>query len=275
MEVDQEKAIWLNPRHPNFDRWRRGRNVAAARAQVVREIVSAHIICRGLKVLDLGSGEGGTSSLFAESNDVLRYDLSLLKLNKQQDLEPDHPLINGDAGFLPFRDSSFDLIILQDVIEHTGNRTLLIKELSRILNKTGIIYLSTPNKYSVLNIIADPHWGIPFLCLFSKPVIKKKFLRFFRTEDSTREDIAELLSFNQLKKLFSGYILKLKTREIISLLSDNPKGILWSSFHLLLYKILRKSGLFFILNKTADNSPGFINNFITPTFYIILNKKQN
>ncbi len=274
MEVDREKAVWLDPFHPNYKRWQRGRNVAAERAAVVYKIVSAHKICSGMTVLDLGSGEGGTSSLFAESNYVVSYDLSLLRLKRQQNIERNYSLINGDGGFLPFRDSSFDLIILQDVIEHTGNRTLLIKELSRILNKTGIIYLSTPNKYSVLNIIADPHWGIPFLCLFSKTVIKKYFLRFFRMEDSDREDIAELLSLNELEKLFSGYCLKLKTREIISLLSENPKGILWSSFHFLLYKTLKMSGLFFILTKTADNSSGFINKYITPTFYVIMNKKE-
>ncbi len=270
LNVDQGKAVWLNPEHPNFERWSRGRNLAKERAEVARDIISSVKTCEKLDILDLGSGEGGTSSLFAGSNKVISYDLSLLRLKCQKRSNQNYHLINGNGEFLPFYDSAFDLIILQDVIEHTAKRDLLINELSRVLKKDGIIYLSTPNKYSVFNIISDPHWGIPFLSLFKRPVIYKYFLRLFRNADLGRNDIAELLSLRELKNLLKDYRFQINTKDIVHLLSKDSRGILWSSFHIFLYDILKKSGLFFLVEKLTNNRSGFINNFITPTFYIIL-----
>lgn len=266
----REGTVWLNPTHPNYERWLRGRNAAGNRAQVVSKIVSAHKICKRLNILDLGSGEGGTSSLFADSNYVVSYDISFLRLKRQKEKYRTYKLINGDARFLPFGDSTFDLIILQDVIEHIENPYFLIEELSRVLNKDGILYLSTPNKFSILNIISDPHWGIPFLSLLKRNSVKKYFLRFFRRNDYSRDDAAELLSLQQLKKLFHAYNMQLKTTEIVHILSEDPGGILWSSFHLFLYNAVRKSGSFLILKRMSNNRSGLMNNFFTPTFYIVL-----
>ncbi len=272
MEAEQEIPAWLNPGHPNYDRWARGRDLSRKRAEVVRKIISVVSSCQDLDILDLGSGEGGTSGLFAEQNRVISYDLSLLRLKRQKKYLPDSGLVNGTSANLPFRNSSFDLVILQDVIEHVQERKLLVNELTRVLRYDGIIYLSTPNKYSAINILADPHWGIPLLSILKRSAIKIYFLRLFRREDMVRSDIAELLSLNELKKLFAGYRLSLNTKEIVELLSKDPAGILWSSFHISIYKLLQKSGLFFILKKIANNDQGILNNLFTPTFYIILKK---
>lgn len=266
--IYQEKTIWLDPGHPNYERWQRGRKLAKERAEVVIEIISSVRSCENLIILDVGSGEGGTSSLFAGSNNVISYDLSQLRLKRQQQLNQNYYLINGKGEFLPFRDSSFDLIILQDVIEHTAERGLLINELSRVLKDDGIIYLSTPNKYSVFNIISDPHWGIPFLSLFKRPAIHKYFLRLLRRNDLSRNDTAELLSLSELKILLEGYRFQINTKKIVRLLSQDSKGLFWSSFHLFLYDLIRKSGLLIILKKLSNDRSGFINNFLTPTFYI-------
>jgi ubiquinone/menaquinone biosynthesis C-methylase UbiE len=269
LNIDQEKAVWLNPEHPNYERWRRGRKLATKRAEVVKKIISSIKTCENLTILDLGSGEGRTSSLFAGSNNVISYDISLPKLKKQQLLNQKYSLINGMGEFLPFYDYSFDIIILQDVVEHIEKRDLLINELSRVLREHGIIYLSTPNKHSIVNIISDPHWGIPFLSLFKRPVIRKYFLRLFRGKDLRRNDIAELLSLRELKNLLKDYRLHINTKEIVQLLSQDSSGILWSGFHLFLYNLLKMAGLFSVLGKITNNESGFVNNFLTPTFYII------
>ena len=267
-----QNAAWLDVRHPNYERWKRGRDLLHKRAFAVKEIVSSSVKCGDLDILDLGSGEGGTSALFAEHNNVISFDLSLLRLKRQQKYFSNYSKITGRAENLPFRYSSFDLVILQDVIEHIEEPDLFIAELTRVLRSDGSIYLSTPNRNSFFNIVSDPHWGIPLLALFSRPGIKKYFLRFFRKSELSRNDIARLFSLRQLKYLFREYELNLKTKEAVDVLDRNPEGILWSSFHLLLIEIIRKTGTFALLKKAASNKEGFINNYFTPTFYAVLKK---
>ena len=272
MEIEKEYISDCNTEHPNYERWERGRQAAYKRAEVVKSIITTVRSCRNMRILDLGSGEGGTSSLLSDSNTVISYDLSIARLKRQQKSAQNYPLINGNAESLSFKDSSFDVIILQDVIEHIENRKTLISELCRVLDESGIIYLSTPNKFSVLNIISDPHWGIPLLGLFKRAGIKKYFLRFLRKKDFHRGDIAELLSLNELTKLFSDFNLYIKTKEVVQILSKSPGGLLWSSFHLFLYNIIKKSGLLFLINRAANNQSGIINKYFSPTFYFILIK---
>ncbi len=270
MEI--RKIVWLDKGHPNYSRWKRGRDLLNQRASVVQKIICGGIKCSALDILDLGSGEGGTSALFAESNNVISFDLSLVRLRRQKENFSNYFLINGRAETLPFRNSSFDLIILQDVIEHMTDPVLFVHELSRVLRNDGSIYLSTPNRNSLFNIVSDPHWGIPLLALFNRRDIKKYFLRYFRKSELSRNDIAQLLSLRKLKDLFKEYKLNLKTREAVSLLDQNPEGILWSNFHLFLLRFLLKTGLISVLKKAASNKNGLINNYFTPTFYAMLQK---
>jgi ubiquinone/menaquinone biosynthesis C-methylase UbiE len=269
MEIKDKEAVWLNPDHPNFQRWQNGRHLSKERAITVNEVVSLETICKALKILDIGSGEGGTSAFFSDSNHVISYDIDLRRLGKQKQVN-NLVLINGDAEYLPFRKSGFDLIILQDVIEHINNRNLLVKELMRVLKDSGLIYISTPNKFSLLNIISDPHWGIPLLSLFNRDGIKKYFLRFFRKKDLTRNDIAQLLSLKEIIQLFPGYKIMLHTKEVANFLSEDYKGIIWSSLHIKLYHVLKKSGLILLLKYFANNKFGFINNYFTPTYYLTI-----
>ncbi len=272
MEAEQKIPAWLNPEHPNHERWERGRKLSRKRAVTVQKIIASARECRNLHILDLGSGEGGTSALFAEQNSVISFDLSLLRLQRQKSLTPIFDRVKGFSGHLPFRDESFDLIILQDVIEHIQDREQLVKELKRVLREKGLIFISTPNKYSFINILADPHWGIPLLALFKRPAIKKFFLRYFRKKDHDRNDIAQLLSLAEVKSIFDGFGILLKTREVVKIFSEQPEGILWSNFHLFLYKLLQKTGLISVIKKSATNKEGFINNYFTPAFYALLQK---
>jgi ubiquinone/menaquinone biosynthesis C-methylase UbiE len=52
----------------------------------------------------------------------------------------------GGALKLPFRDNYFDTVVSWEVIEHIPKNTedRMFKEVSRVLKKNGIFYLSTP-----------------------------------------------------------------------------------------------------------------------------------
>ena len=95
-------------------------------------------------------------------------------------------LVNASALQLPFSNHSFDLIIIQDVIEHLTNISDFYSEVKRILKTNGMIYLSTPNKLSIFNFFNDPHFGLPIVSILKRESIKKYFLKHFRKDDYYR-----------------------------------------------------------------------------------------
>ena len=259
--------------HPNYKRWQKAREISNERAKFVEKIISNEILPEGLLILDVGAGEGGTSQLLSQKNFVVSLEPKSERIRKiisKDSLQP----VMADTCKLPFKPDSFDLIILQDVMEHLIVSEELIEGWYKHLTENGIIYLSTPNRLSLLNIIADPHWGLPFLSLFKRDQIKKCFLKLFRKSDYQREDIAELLSLRNLYELFSEkYLIKVYTKLSVEHLLNGGKGLIWSNFHLGLVKLVNLLGLKNLLIKISNDKPGIINNFFTPTFYIILKKK--
>lgn len=298
MEVNKTTPAWLDPSHPNFKRWETARNLSIERGKFVRSVIEQDIKVQNLSVLDLGSGEGGTANFLSKDNFVVSFDLSLIRLQRQKEnvipkessneesvtylgdrflsqqvgIETtQQKFVNGTALQLPFSDHSFDLIIIQDVIEHLNETKSFINEVKRVLKPKGIIYLSTPNKYSIFNFISDPHFGLPVVSVLKRESIKKYFLKHFRKDDLNRQDIAQLLSLTELVKLFSNnFDLQLKTKFVVKELFNGNKGIVWSDFHLKLISFCKAVKLDKLLIKISNDKKGVLSKFFTPTFYITL-----
>lgn len=262
--------VWLDNSHPNFLRWQKSRELILERGNFVKSVIEKHIACSGLQILDLGSGEGGTSAVLSQNNSVISFDLSLLRLKRQRD-KGKFEKINGNALNIPFKPNQFDLIILQDVIEHLTDINSFVKNLETILKPNGIIYLSTPNKLSIFNFIADPHWGLPIVSVLRRNHIKKYFLKNFRGNDINRSDIAQLLSLKDIKKYFStDFEIHLNTKYSVKKLFEGHKGIIWSDFHFFLIRISKILHLNKLILKIANDREGFVNKYLNPTFYFIL-----
>jgi len=265
---------WLDKTHPNYLRWEKSRKLALERGGFVKSIIEEHINCSDLKILDLGSGEGGTSTVLSQKNSVISFDISLLRL-KRQGNNGKFNKINGSALILPFKPKQFDLIIVQDVIEHLSNVNLFVKNLKILLKPTGTIYLSTPNKFSLFNFIADPHWGLPFVSVLKRNQIKKYFLKYFRKEEINRNDIAQLLSLKEINEYFSfDFKINLNTKYSVKKLFEGNKGIIWSDFHIFLIKVCKVLYIDKFIFKIANDKSGFINKYLNPTFYFVLKRKS-
>ncbi len=275
MEIRNDcEPSWLNPAHPNFERWKRGRELASARGKFIRSVILQSEKCSNLSVLDLGSGEGGTAQILAEDNFVVSFDISKVRLTRQAANHIRASQINGDGLHLPFKNNSFDLVIVQDVVEHVSNAHGLIVQIKHVLKNGGILFLSTPNKYSLLNLLADPHWGLPFVSILKRETIRKYFLKYFRKSDYNRADIAQLLSLKELWALLKNdFDINLETRFVLSELLNGNKGIVWSDFHLTLVNLAKKINLNKLLIKIANDGSGFTNRFLTPSFYFVLKRK--
>ena len=274
MEVREEKKVaWLDESHPNYEKWKRARDISLDRGLFVRSILEKKIKCENLTILDLGSGQGGTAKILSENNKVISLDLNIVRLKLQEDFKDNIQRVNGDALIVPLKSDSFDLIILQDVIEHVNDPQSLLVSLHNLLKKNGILYLSTPNRLSVFNVVSDPHWGLPLLSIFSRKTIRKYFLRNFRKSESERKDIAQLLSLKELMTLFGNkFNFALFTSYAVEELLKGNKGIIWSDFHLALLKLIKIFRFDELILGTVNDKPGFINKFLTPTFYSLLEK---
>lgn len=273
---DGDKPYYLNPKHPNYKKWERSRENSILRGSFVYQLIKSKRDLTNCVILDIGSGFGGTLINFAsDSNKLYSLEIDKYKLYAQ----PDHPSIlkiNADAFNLPFENKTFDVIILQDVIEHVENPFLLLEKVSTKLKDDGIIYLSTPNKFSIINLISDPHWGLPFVCLLNRKTIQRIVIPTFRPLEKNRTGIAQLMSLKQLLKMFEKLNLSyvLSTSYAVNSMFESPEKIAWSSLHLIIIKLIKKIKLDFLIKKISNDRIGFLNRFITPTFYFLLFKKN-
>lgn len=275
MEVTKDTPVWLDRSHPNFIRWERARNISIERGRFVRKILEQLIDVTNKRILDLGSGEGGTSKIFSEENFVVSLDISLIRLKRQKTNFQINKTVQANAFFLPFSDSSFDIVILQDVIEHVESPEYLINEIERVLSPNGLIYLSTPNRFSIINFLSDPHWGTPFISILNRKIIRNFYIKYFRKTEKHRKDIPQLLSLNKILNLFSYQSeIKIMTDFAVEELFKENKGIIWSDFHLKLINTLKRIKADKIVRRISNNNFGFVNKYLTPTFYIVMKRNQ-
>src|SRR6266496_1516223 len=190
---------------PDFARWREGR-IWQERQQDDR----LRLIARyggpldGRRILDLGSGMGGTSVALALSGaaplafeynraycDIIRlragrYDLYL-------------PIVNGAGERLPFADASFDLAIAWDVVEHVQHPTLLLAELARVLRPGGRALLTIINRFA----FRDPHYHLPLLNWLPRPLAEVIIERRGRSKGgsdfSDRQKLSEMHYFTMAR----------------------------------------------------------------------------
>lgn len=89
---------------------------------------------RAGNILEIGAGQYNTHREYL--NDGCRHISLNLAVSEK-------PAVVGDAHLMPFRNSSFDGIIVLEVLEHIPTPDLFIKEIMRVLKIGGIMIGST------------------------------------------------------------------------------------------------------------------------------------
>ncbi|MCX8010126.1 MAG: class I SAM-dependent methyltransferase, partial [Ignavibacteria bacterium] len=264
-----------NPNHPNYLRWQKSKSLSKERGMFVKSILEKETKLKNQVIVDIGSGYGGTIlNLSNGENLIISIEKDLNKLKFQREQVRNSFLIQADVEHLPLKECKFNIIILQDIVEHFENFELTLRKIVSMLRNDGIIYLSTPNKFSIFNILSNPHWGFPFVALLRRTYIKNYFIPTFRKSEINRFGIAELKSLNQLIRTFAEFHLnaKLHTNYAVEILLTHPERIIWSSFHFFLLKVGKVLFLDRILRRVANDKFGLLNRFFTPTFYFTLKK---
>jgi len=128
--------------------------------QIVRYIPDKSIT--GKKVLDMGCGDGWIEKILLSKGAkyVNGIDLSpeVIKKAKKQNLKKVSYRVS-DAINLPFKKSSFDVIVAFEVLEHIQPKgeKMMFSEVVRVLKPGGEFFLTTPHKHLFVTL-TDPAW---------------------------------------------------------------------------------------------------------------------
>ena len=72
--------------------------------------------------------------------------------------EPGFDCRHGDASSLPWDDDSFDLVVLNHVLEHVPDPLLACREAARVLRRGGVLYVGVPNFGSWQSRLFGRNW---------------------------------------------------------------------------------------------------------------------
>ena len=240
------------------------------RGELVVAILSQFVNIKNRTVLDIGCGDGGTSfnldQLGAHVTAIdIRPDLS--DRFKNTNIK----FFHGSFENFSFKKIKFDIIILQDALEHVSNPETTIKKIKSLLSQTGIIYISTPNRLSMLNIISDPHWNLPCISLFPRKWVKLFVKTIFRKDRRKRKDWAALLSLFKLRKLLirNQFEMNFVNSIVCKYLFEEPESVVCKPSHIKIINWMKRHNLQNLVLKIVNDKFGLINYFINPTWYLI------
>jgi ubiquinone/menaquinone biosynthesis C-methylase UbiE len=125
----------------------------AARYDSGRRDVKVHTLrrflhdLRGQDVLDAGCGTGDVASMCSSQGArVAALDVYEPMLRKARDrYDNGFAAIQGSVEALPFKPSSFDLVLSTDVIEHLVDPNAFLKEARRVLRPGGHLMIASDN----------------------------------------------------------------------------------------------------------------------------------
>ncbi len=206
-------------------------------------------------ILEIGCGTGGFIVTAAKRYKyIVAIDIALRWLmicrKRVEGMNIKIPLICCCAEFLPFPKNYFDQVVASATIEHTRSQKSVFSESYRVLKQNGVMFVSTPNRFS---LSAEPHVylrGVGFL--------PRKWMGLYvRLIKGMEYENKRLMSYFELKKMF----LKFKNVKFsfpdIDDASLNQLGA-WERFQVKVYRKIRLLSIF-----------GLFLLFFGPMYYVL------
>lgn len=142
-------------------------SMAAHSAQVRDKIAEVQPIPPDAKVLEVGSGAHGLIFFFEGAERVGVDPLA----DHYRDLFPAWQgkarTIAAGGEQLPFEDSSFDVVLCDNVVDHAEGPRRIVAEIARVLKPGGLLYFTVNVHHSIYHMASSLHagWqalGIPY-----------------------------------------------------------------------------------------------------------------
>jgi methionine biosynthesis protein MetW len=115
----------------------------------------AELVPQGSRVLDLGCGDGALLAHLCEKRGCSGYGIEIADANVLRCVQRGVNVIqfNLDDGLALFDDSSFDVVLQIDTLQHLRNTERMLRETARV-GRSGIVsfpnFAHWPNRLSVL-----------------------------------------------------------------------------------------------------------------------------
>ncbi|MFT3789796.1 MAG: class I SAM-dependent methyltransferase [Rudaea sp.] len=95
------------------------------------------------RVLDIGCADEWARQVISAQCEYIGLDYPLTA----QGAYGTRPDVFADGGLLPFRDGTFDTVLLLEVLEHVAEPARVLSEIERVLKSGGVLLLSMPFLY--------------------------------------------------------------------------------------------------------------------------------
>jgi cyclopropane fatty-acyl-phospholipid synthase-like methyltransferase len=123
-----------------------------ASRRTIQRLVSLLTLNKSTKVLDIGSGYGGTARYLIKTVGCHVDCLNLSevqnkrnrKLTEEQGLSANLSIINGNFEAMNLEDQQYNVVLSQDAILHSGNRQKVFEEVARVLKPGGEFIFTDP-----------------------------------------------------------------------------------------------------------------------------------
>ena len=115
----------------------------------------ARLVPEGSRVLDLGCGDGSMLDYLQRSRGCSGYGIEIADANVLACVRRGVNVIqlNLDEGLAMFGDSSFDVVLQIDTLQHLRNAEVMLRETARV-GRTGVVafpnFAHWPNRLSIL-----------------------------------------------------------------------------------------------------------------------------
>ena len=179
------------------------------KARKIATIVGQERPLTGLRVLDVGIGAGVIASCLAEAvgeqGEVHGVDVVDVRVETEG-----YEFHRVDGVMLPFAASSFDVVVSNHCIEHTGGpaeQQRHMRELARVLRPDGVGYFTVPNRWAPL----EPHFRLLGLSWLPNHALQSRYVRLARRGE--RYD-CRLLTRSEVRALFAAAGLEARERTL-------------------------------------------------------------
>lgn len=170
---------------------------------------------KDLSILDYGCGEGKYSSYLSTiAKKVMAVDIDLFKIRKAREVNINNKknleFMGLKGNKLMFDDECFDLVFLNEVIEHIVYFDKTFKEITRVLKKSGFCVIYAPNKLYPFEQHGFEIYGkkfgnkFPFITWLPEN-LTKKYVKFCARQ-YTFKDLKEIASQYNYSIVYHDYL---------------------------------------------------------------------
>jgi 2-polyprenyl-3-methyl-5-hydroxy-6-metoxy-1,4-benzoquinol methylase len=200
------------------------------------------------RALEIGPGSGVyLPALAGVASEVVATDIEDAYLDHLRPIEQDHPhlrLTHDDILESSLPSEYFDLILCSEVIEHIADSRKALAEMRRLLAPSGVLILSTPQKYSPLEIFSKLAFlpGIIDIVrwIYKEPILETGHINLM-TKPMVRSQLEEAgftilethasgVYFPVLAELLGNRALRIEQALESRLLRSPFEGLLWTQF---------------------------------------------